>query len=204
VQHGPVFSAMAGVRGDKADGAMPVLGVVPADEGMNPGARFLDVCEATSGPGRDVLAGPEQCFGEGMVVRHPRPAERWNDAETLHGGFHGRALHRAAIVGMQSKRAGEASFRPDRALKKQGSQVCAFTRVNFPADNLPAEDVLDEVEIIEQPQHRSGKWSRKRMSASPPRTVRAPFSAYGSLFNPGPRPWRLHDIGRLRCFGVHP
>ncbi len=59
VQHGTVFSAMLGVRGDEADGAMPVLGVVLADEDMNPGARFFDGCEATRGPGRDVLAGPE-------------------------------------------------------------------------------------------------------------------------------------------------
>jgi hypothetical protein len=28
------------------------------------------------------------------------------------------------------------------------------------------------------------------VSASPPRTVRAPFGAYGSPFNLGPRPWR--------------
>ena len=136
---------------------MPVLGVVPADEGMNPGTRLLDGCEATGGPGRDVLAGPEERLGEGIVVRHPRPAEGRNDAETLHGGFHGRALHRAAVVGMQRKRAGEAPLRPDRALEKQGGQFGAFTRVNLPADNLPAEDVLDEVEVIEQPKHWSGK-----------------------------------------------
>ena len=32
------------------------------------------------------------------------------------------------------------------------------------------------------------EWSKKRRSASPPRTVRAPFSAYGSLFKLGPWP----------------
>jgi hypothetical protein len=57
-QGGPVFTMMAGVRGDKADGAVPVLGVVPADECMNPGARLLDSREATGGQGWDGLAGP--------------------------------------------------------------------------------------------------------------------------------------------------
>ncbi|GGB13613.1 replicative DNA helicase [Brucella endophytica] len=32
------------------------------------------------------------------------------------------------------------------------------------------------------------EWSKKRKCASPPRTVRAPFSAYGSLFKLGPWP----------------
>jgi len=39
----------------------------------------------------------------------------------------------------------------------------------------------------------SREWSKKRCCASPPRTVRAPFSAYGSLFNLGPWPWQRHD-----------
>jgi hypothetical protein len=33
------------------------------------------------------------------------------------------------------------------------------------------------------------EWSRKRICASSPRTLRAPFSAYGSPFNLGPWPW---------------
>jgi hypothetical protein len=40
------------------------------------------------------------------------------------------------------------------------------------------------------------EWSKKRISASPPRTVRAPFSAYGSPFKSGPWPLRHPDIAR--------
>ena len=37
------------------------------------------------------------------------------------------------------------------------------------------------------------RWSKKRDCASPPRTVYAPFSAYGSPFKLGSWPWRHHD-----------
>ena len=60
-----------------------------------------------------------------------------------------------------------------------------------PSDDPPGERIDDEGDVDEPGPGR--EWSRKRMSASPPRTVRAPFSAYGSLFNLGPRPWRHHD-----------
>jgi hypothetical protein len=55
-----------------------------------------------------------------------------------------------------------------------------------PADDVSGENVDDESDINETLPGR--EWSRKRRSASPPRTVRAPFSAYGSLFNLGPGP----------------
>ena len=55
-----------------------------------------------------------------------------------------------------------------------------------PTDNPAGERVDDEGDVDETLPGR--EWSRKRVSASPPRTVRAPFSAYGSPFNLGPRP----------------
>ena len=63
-----------------------------------------------------------------------------------------------------------------------------------PADDVSGENIDDESDINKA--LPGGQWSRKRLSASPPRTVRAPFSAYGSLFNLGPGPWRPHDSGR--------
>jgi hypothetical protein len=45
-------------------------------------------------------------------------------------------------------------------------------------------------------EHCDLEWSKKRISASPPRTVRAPFSAYGSPFKSGPWPLRHPDIAR--------
>jgi hypothetical protein len=89
-QHGLLLTGMPGVRDDKADGAMPMLGVAPANEGINPGTRLLDRREATGGPRWDVFAGPEERLGERIVVRHPWPAEGENDAKTAHRCFHGR------------------------------------------------------------------------------------------------------------------
>lgn len=55
-----------------------------------------------------------------------------------------------------------------------------------PANDATSEDVYDKGHIDEA--LPGGEWSKKRRSASPPRTVRAPFSAYGSLFKLGPWP----------------
>ena len=60
-----------------------------------------------------------------------------------------------------------------------------------PADDPTGERVDDEGDVDEASPR--GEWSKKRGCASPPRTVRAPFSAYGSLFNRGPWPWQHHD-----------
>jgi hypothetical protein len=50
----------------------------------------------------------------------------------------------------------------------------------------PAGPVDDRHQIEEAASDR--EWSKKRCCASPPRTVLAPFSAYGSLFKLGPWP----------------
>ncbi len=55
-----------------------------------------------------------------------------------------------------------------------------------PADDLPGEKIEHDGQI--EPSFPSWQWSKKRFRASPPRTVRAPFSAYGSPFNLGPWP----------------
>src|SRR3982751_2392033 len=51
-------------------------------------------------PVRPVLAGPEQGFGEWIIVADPRPAVGGDDAEPLERGLHGGALHWAAVVGV--------------------------------------------------------------------------------------------------------
>src|SRR5208283_4503579 len=57
-----------------------------------------------------------------------------------------------------------------------------------PADDLPGEKIEHDGQI--EPAFGGWQWSKKRISASPPRTVRALFSAYGSPFKPGPWPLR--------------
>jgi hypothetical protein len=63
-----------------------------------------------------------------------------------------------------------------------------------PADDPAAVKIHDRGQI--KPALLSLEWSKKRTSASPPRTVRAPFSAYGSPFKSGLWPLRHPDIAR--------
>lgn len=60
-----------------------------------------------------------------------------------------------------------------------------------PADDAAGEGVDDERHVDET--LPGGEWSKKRRCASPPRTVLAPFSAYGSPFKLGPWPLQHHD-----------
>src|SRR5450631_1226925 len=63
-----------------------------------------------------------------------------------------------------------------------------------PADDFAGEEIEHDGQI--EPPFLGWQWSKKRISASPPRTVRAPFSAYGSPFKRGPWPLRHPDIVR--------
>jgi hypothetical protein len=96
---------------------------------------------------------------------------------------------------MQCKGAGEAPLRPDRALGKPCGQFGAFTLVNFPADDLPAEDVLDEVEAIEQPK----RWSRKPGDVPRPDLPRAFASKVAGGFDRAAARARPHLWFCPRC-----
>ena len=66
------------------------------------------------------------------------------------------------------------------------SQFSSHVVTHRPSNNLPGEKIEHDSQI--EPAFRGWQWSKKRICASPPRTVRAPFSAYGSPFNLGPWP----------------
>jgi hypothetical protein len=68
---------------------------------------------------------------------------------------------------------------------RMGSPACP------PTDDTASEGIDDESHVDEALPGR--QWSKKRGCASPPRTVLAPFSAYGSLFKLGPWPLQHHD-----------
>ena len=75
------------------------------------------------------------------------------------------------------------SFAPsDRDLTKGTLQSLGHR----PADDLHRGEILDGSKV--EPAFARQKWSKKRFRASPPRTVRAPFSAYGSPFKFGSWP----------------
>src|SRR3954470_797490 len=156
---GEEFAVLAGVSGvgrDEPDRAVAVFEVVPGHETGDPALRVLLAGEPRCWPVRPVLAGPEQGFGERVIVADPRPAVGGDDAEPLEGGLHGGALHRAAVVGVQDKRAGEAALGPDRLAHEIGGQLGALALVDLPADDLAAVDVEDQVEVEEPAPDRAG------------------------------------------------
>src|SRR4051794_22479591 len=135
---------------------MPVFVVVPGHKAGDPALRVLLAGEARCRPVRPVLAGPEQGFGERVVVADPRPAVGGNDAEPLESGLHGGALHRAAVVGVQDERTGEAALGPDRAAHEFGGQLGSFALVDLPTDDLAAVNVENKVEVEEPAPDRAG------------------------------------------------
>src|ERR1700758_253592 len=105
---------------------MAVFVVVPGHETGDPALRVLLAGETRCRPVRPVLAGPEQGFGERVIVADPRPAVGGDDAG-----------------------AGEAALRPDRLAHELGGQLGTFAFVDLPADDLAAVDIEDQVEIEE-------------------------------------------------------
>ena len=83
---------------------------------------------------------------------------------------------------------------PDGLVGSIQNELGIHWRGDPPADDAPGEDVDDEGSVDRA--RPAGKWSKRRCCASPPRTVRAPFSAYGSPFKSGPWPWQPDDIPR--------
>ena len=73
---------------------------------------------------------------------------------------------------------------PERHVQSVKHKLSGKAGGHRPADDPAAEDVEHHRKIKKA--RPGGKWSKKRFRASPPRTVRAPFSAYGSPFKPGP------------------
>jgi len=71
---------------------------------------------------------------------------------------------------------------------EQGLQhdVRGLTALHCPANHPAGIEIDDDGKVGET--LAGPEWSKKRRCASPPRTVRAPFSAYGSLFKLGPWP----------------
>lgn len=67
-KRGAVVSCVALVWGDEADGAVEMLAVVPACEGMHPGLRISLGGKALGLPVGAVFAGPEQCLEKGIVI----------------------------------------------------------------------------------------------------------------------------------------
>lgn len=98
------LASMSLRRGHELQGAVAMFMVVPGHEAVHPVPGLLQRVEGPLRPQRAVLRRAEQGLGIGVVIAHPRAAERGHHAQVLHGRQHGRALHRAAVVRVQYQR----------------------------------------------------------------------------------------------------
>ena len=126
-------------------------------------------------------------FGESIVVTITNASDRRLDAclRQPFGIANGHILR--AAVGMMNQ---PAAFDGPPIMKRLVEGIEHKARMGRsacpPTDDATSGGVDHESDVYEALPGR--EWSKKRRSTSPPRTVRAPFSAYGSLFKLGPWP----------------
>src|SRR4051812_29798675 len=152
-----VAAIMAVTRSNVADATVQVLLVVPTDEAGDPHARRVDGGETSGGIRVAVLEGSKQRFGEGIVVGDTRSAERRHDAEALKRCEHGGTLHRAAVVRMQHPASEVTLGLGADALDELRGEISRFGLVHFPAEDLSAPDILDEIQVEELPAHNTAQ-----------------------------------------------
>ena len=136
-------------RRDVAQGAVPVLIVVPLGELLDPVLCLGQRGEAVGGESRPVLQCLEGRLGEGVVVADPWPAVRRGDAQVVELLQEGRRLHRAAVIGMQNQRLvtiGEV-LSPASLLDQLGGQLAGLGFIDLVPNDLAAEDVHDQVKV---------------------------------------------------------
>ena len=133
-----ILSGMTLVWGDVVDPAMLVLMVVPLDKASHPVTRRLQRSKSGLGEVRHVFASSEQRLHEGIVIAHPRTAERGRDAQLAEHDLYGLALDRATIVTVEDQWLVDAAFPPDRLLHQLTGQHGTLAVVYLPAYDLAA------------------------------------------------------------------
>ena len=131
-------------------------------------------------------------FGEGIVITVADTSDRRLDASFCQslGIPNGHVLN-AAIGVMHEAAAMSGTPIMKCLLQRIEDEACMCCPARPPADNAACKGIDDEGHVDEALPSR--QWSKKRRCASPPRTVLAPFSAYGSPFKLGPWPLQHHD-----------
>lgn len=154
-QDGVVFPCVALSGRDITDAAVAMIKVVPAHEFMAPGACRFQIGKAARREFRAVLGGFEERFDEGVVVRDARPRVRRLDTQPVEHGQHRGGLERAAVIAMQHGllRQGMDAFGQCGALEQGDSVVSLIAGMNFPADDHPAVEVHDQVQVEPLPLH---------------------------------------------------
>ena len=140
-------------RRDVANRTVAMLMVVPAHELRGPGLRGLEIGKAVVGIRRAVLAGAEQRLRVRVIVAHPRAAVGELDLQPLERRLEGTPLHRAAVIGMQHRRARDAVLGEHRAAHKLAKSNPILGLEDLGGDNLAAVDNDEQIEIEGHPSY---------------------------------------------------
>ena len=130
----------------QADAGVVMVLIVPIEEAAAERFGVLDATEALRKL-RLVFHGFEVAFRERIVIGGVRPAVGFGDAEIGEQQCGGLGSHRAAAIGMQSELAFRGGMFGGGVLEQRGEQGGAFPIGDTPADDAPAENVDDDVEI---------------------------------------------------------
>ncbi len=120
---------------------------MPAEERAQPSTGVEQACEEARIV-RLVLEGLEPCLAERIVVGDMRPTEALVDAERCQELRKRVALHGGAAVGVHDKARLDAMASGSLG-EELGRQVLALLRRDHPADNVPAEQIDDHVNVQE-------------------------------------------------------
>src|SRR5664279_1448372 len=125
---------------------MVMVLIVPIEEAAAERLGVLDAAEALRKL-RLVFHGFEVALRERIVIGGVRPAVGFGDAEIGEQECRGLGSHRTAAVGMESKLAFRRGMFGGGVLEQCGEQGGALPVGDTPADDAPAENVDDDVEI---------------------------------------------------------
>ena len=163
-----------GGRGHEADPRVAVLMVVPGEELAAEGARFLDGGEA-GGEGGPVLERFELCLRVGVVIRCVRSVMCLGHAKVGEQEGYRLGGHRAAAIGVHGKSARGDLLLRGRLADERPGELCRFTLLHGPADDVAAEDVEDGVEVVVGP----GGWALELGDVPTPDLVWSPSQKLG-------------------------
>ena len=142
-----IFLIMSLRRAHVANAAVAVLDVVPINEAAGSLPRGLEIPEANCRELGSVFRGAEQHFGV-RVVADARSRVRRLDPEPMQHGQNRGGLERGSVVAVQHGLVGQSGdpFGERRAPHQMRGMLGGIGAVHFPADDLAAVEVQDQME----------------------------------------------------------
>lgn len=174
--------------------------IIPYHEGVDPGARRVETATRLRGKGGVVFQGTQQRFGVRVVIAHPRPTEGRHAPEALHGGEHGGAFHRAAVVRVQHEAGRRDGLLVTHPREQRHCVRVTLRWIHRPADDAATPNIHDQVEI---PEHAPQRTIEVRDVPAPHlllsgRLLRGHLAALGRL-----RAATMSELTRLAQQAIH-